>query len=193
MQRILHTPTGYPTIFIGSYAGVTTVGSDLPEQVTELMSVPSVLETNALELDTSNFNVAYDLWFTESASPLPSDQYSPGEGGAYLMVWLFDPAERQPRGSLVYTARTVADVGEWDVWIDSTDPPCITYVSRTPRSSMDFDLIHFIDDSVNGGFGVTSSMYLSIVFAGFEIWGGGNGLSLDRYCVHVERIHSILS
>jgi hypothetical protein len=23
---------------------------------------------------------------------------SPGKGGVYLMVWLFDPADRQPRG-----------------------------------------------------------------------------------------------
>jgi hypothetical protein len=85
---------------------------------------------------------------------------------------------------------TVAGVpGTWDVWVDpvrGTSPPCISYVSSEPVDSLVFDLNAFIQDSVTNAYGVTSSMYLSIVFAGFEIWGGGDGVSARRFCAKVN-------
>lgn len=180
-------PIGYPTIFVGSYSGNETVGSNLPKQVSTLTNVYTVFETNSLSLDTSNFNAAYDVWFTATGSPLPPTQYSPGRGGAFLMVWMFDPRDRQPRGQNRHPAHTVSGLdGTWDVWIDSTNPPCISYVSTVPRESLVFDLNDFIKDSVANGYGVTNDMYLSVVFSGFEIWGGGDGLQLKKYCVDVR-------
>ncbi|MGC4068356.1 MAG: hypothetical protein QM784_27665 [Polyangiaceae bacterium] len=79
-------PIGYPTIFIGTYAGSATGGSNLPKQVSALTQVNTVIETNSLSLDTSNFNAAYDVSFTASGSPLPESQYDPGKGGA-LSSW----------------------------------------------------------------------------------------------------------
>ena len=111
------------------------------------------------------------------------------------MVWLFKPASRQPRGGTAptngnpdYPARTVGGVsGTWDVWVDnSSDPPCISYVSGTPLPSLSFDLNRFIQDSVANNYGITSSMYLSIIFAGLEIWSAGNGLQVKQFCAQVN-------
>jgi hypothetical protein len=179
-------PMGYPSLFIGSYAGVTSKGSNLPKQVSALTKVNTVFSTNAGSLGTSNYNAAYDVWFTAGSAPLPSSQYTPGTGGAYLMVWLFNPSNRQPRGRKAYAGHSVAGLpGSWDVWIDSTDPTCISYVSTTARETLDFDLNNFIQDSVTNRYGITSSMYLSVVFAGFEVWGGGNGLQTKAFCASV--------
>ncbi len=153
-----------------------------------ITSVPPVFSTNSSDLDTSNFNAAYDVWFTQSGSPLPPTSYSPGQGGAYLMVWLFKPANRQPRGSIAAAARTVDGVpGTWNVWFDPTGAaPCVSYVSSTPLDSLSFDLNRFIRDSVTNQYGITDSMYLSIVFAGFEIWNGGDGLQANQFCAKVN-------
>ena len=51
---------------------------------------------------------------------------------------------------------------------------------------MDFGLNKFIQDSVKNNYGITNSMYLSVVFSGFEIWGQGDGLSVDRFCAKVN-------
>jgi hypothetical protein len=180
-------PMGYPSFFIGSYAGHTTDGSNLPKQVSVLTKVPTLLSTNAMSMGTSNYNAAYDVWFTATGTPLPSYQYTPGTGGAYLMVWLFKPTDRQPRGGApAYGGQKVVGLpGTWDVWIDNSDPPCISYVSTTPVERLDFDLNSVIQDAVKNGYGITSSMYLSIIFGGFEVWGGGDGLQLKAFCASV--------
>jgi hypothetical protein len=186
------SPTGFPSMFIGSYSGNTTIGSNLPKQVSALTTVPTVFSTNSLSKDTSRFNAAYDVWLTASGNPLPANQFSPGTGGAYLMVWLFKPADERPRGPNLanYTGRTVSGVsGTWDVWVDPArtgSPPCISYVSTTPLDSLSFDLNAFIQDSIQNTYGITSSMYLSVIFAGFEIWAGGDGLEVNRFCARVN-------
>ncbi len=180
-------PAGYPSMFIGSYAGHTTAGSYLPKRVASLQSVPTKLLTNLDTIDTANLNAAYDVWFTASPLPLPSTQYDPGAGGAFLMVWLYDPANRQPRGYNQVPAHAVSGVsGAWDVWIDHSDPPCISYVSTTPLSGLTFDLKDFIKDSVDNGYGITNDMYLSVIFAGFEIWSGAEGAQVESFCAAVQ-------
>jgi hypothetical protein len=179
-------PMGYPSLFIGSYAGHTPRGSDLPKQVSALTNVYTVFSTNASTMGYSNYNAAYDVWFTADSSPLPTYQYDPGAGGAFLMVWLFKPTDRQPRGRKTYPRQTVAGLsGTWDVWIDDTDPPCISYVSSKPLDGLDYDLNSFIQDAVENSYGVTSDMYLSVIFAGFEIWGGADGLQAKAFCANV--------
>jgi Glycosyl hydrolase family 12 len=118
------------------------------------------------------------VWLTASNALVTGND--PGSGGAYLMVWLFKPSNKVPRGSIVASGRFVNGVsGSWDVWYDSsTNPPCVSYVSNTALSSLEFDLNNFIQDAVVGKYGVNSSQYLSIIFAGFEVWGGGDGLQV---------------
>jgi cellulose 1,4-beta-cellobiosidase len=182
-----NNPMGYPSFFIGQYSGHIPVGSNLPKQVSALTNVYTVLSTNASSKGYSNYNAAYDVWFTASSTPLPSTQYTPGAGGAYLMVWLFKPSDRQPRGADTHPGQKVGTLpGTWDVWIDSSsNPPCISYVSTTPLEKLDYDLNTFIRDAVTKGYGITNSMYLSVIFAGFEIWGGGDGLQLQAFCANV--------
>ncbi|HMA95922.1 MAG TPA: hypothetical protein VKP30_24710 [Polyangiaceae bacterium] len=190
-------PTGYPTLFIGQYAGAVSKGSNLPKQVSALTTIPTIFSTNALSRDNSQFNAAYDVWFTAGSAPIPSGQFNPGSGGAYLMVWYYKPNGRQPRGGVCgggggcqpnQKGHSVAGVspGSWDVWIDNTNPPCISYVSTSPIDSMTFDLNKFIQDAVNNSYGIKKEMYLSLIFAGFEIWGGGNGLEVKQFCAHVN-------
>jgi hypothetical protein len=128
------------------------------------------------------------VWFTQSNQPLGAGQNSPGAGGAYLMVWMFKPTDRQPRGNNAGRGnQTVAGVpGTWQVWYDPSGVPCVSYVSNTTLDGLDFDLNDFIKDAVAKGYGVTSSMNLSIVFGGFEVWGGSNGLQLTKFCADVN-------
>src|SRR5882672_4716942 len=91
-------PMGFPSIFIGQYAGHGTQGSNLPKQVSALTSVPTIYKTNNSSIGTSNHNATYDVWFTQNGIPLSPNQSNPGAGGAYLMVWMFKPTDRQPRG-----------------------------------------------------------------------------------------------
>lgn len=180
-----NNPMGFPSFFIGSYAGNTSQGSNLPKQVSALKNVYTVLSTNASSKGYSNYNAAYDVWFTQSGAPLSAYQYDPGLGGAFLMVWLFRPGDRQPRGQNTYPSHAVSGLGTWDVWIDSTNPPCISYVSTSPKETLDYDLNAFIQDAVTNRYGITTSMYLSVIFAGFEIWGGGDGLQVKAFCANV--------
>ena len=179
-------PMGYPSFFIGSYAGNAPRGSNLPMQVSTLGHVYTVFSTNASTIGHTDYDAAYDVWLTSAGSPLPTYQYDPGAGGAELMVWLFKPTNRQPQGSNVHPSQTVHGLpGTWDVWVDSANPPCISYVSTTPLDKLDYDLKDVIQDAVSNGYGITSSMYLSIIFAGFEIWGGADGLQAKAFCANV--------
>jgi hypothetical protein len=182
-----NNPIGYPTMYIGTYSGVDTVGSNLPKQVSALTTVPTVLSTNAAEGARDQFNAAYDVWFTPTSTKLGSGEYAPPAGGAYLMVWMFKPTMRQPRGSIRKSGQTIAGIaGKWNVWVDGTNPPCISYVSVDPINGLDFDLNAFIQDSVANSYGITSSMYLSVVFAGFEVWAGGDNLKIHNFCAKVD-------
>jgi hypothetical protein len=179
-------PMGFPSMFIGSYRGKGTKGSNLPKLVSTLTSVPTIFHTNATSLDTSDFNATYDVWFTSNNSLVSGSD--PGGGGAYLMVWLFKPSKRQPRGSIALDGYKVPGVpGSWAVWYDdATNPPCVSYVSTSPISDLDFDLNGFIQDAVGNQWGVTSSQYLSIIFAGTEVWGGANGFQIKQFCASVQ-------
>lgn len=192
-------PTGFPSIFIGSYTGNTSEGSNLPKQVSALKSVPTILSTDASAHDTSNYNATYDVWFTAASSPLPEAASDPGGDGALLMVWLYKPSARQPRGGKCSASsctpdqpnHTVAGVSQstWDVWLGPGGggrAPCVSYVSTKPLDSLSFDLNKFIQDAVANNYFVKSSMYLSIVFGGLEIWGGGDGVQIKQYCAQVN-------
>jgi hypothetical protein len=182
-----NNPMGYPSFFVGTYSGHPTKGNNLPKQVSALTQVPTVFSSNAKSMGVSDYNASYDVWFTADSAPLPMYQYDPGPGGAYLMVWLFMPSDRQPRGGApAYRSQKVDGLpGSWDVWIDYSDPACISYVSTTPLEKLEFDLNGVIKDAVTNDYGITSSMYLSVIFGGFEVWGGGNGLQLKAFCANV--------
>jgi len=43
-----------------------------------------------------------------------------------------------------------------------------------------------IKDAITYGWGVTSSQYLNTIFAGFEVWAGGDGLQVKRFCANAK-------
>ncbi|MBN2574392.1 MAG: hypothetical protein JXP73_07490 [Deltaproteobacteria bacterium] len=181
-----NNPIGFPTIYIGNYQGKGTKGSNLPKQLSSLTSVPTILSTNADSKGTSNYNVAYDVWLSASSGGVSGT--NPGAGGAYVMVWLFMPSDRQPRGRALANGRVIQGVsGGWSVWVDTTDPSCVSYVADDNLASLEFDLNAFLKDAVANKYGnVTANQYLSIIFAGFEVWGGGDGLQIKRFCANVK-------
>jgi hypothetical protein len=179
-------PIGFPTMFIGTYSGCQTQASNLPKQVADLTTVPTIFSTN-IAYGNYDSNAAYDVWFTPTAETLSPYKSGPPTGGAYLMVWLYKPGSRAPRGTPAGELRQVAGVnGSWVAWVDKTDPPCISYVATKQMNGFAFDLAYFIRDAVSHGYGITDQMYLSLVFAGFEIWSGGDGLKINNFCVNVN-------
>ncbi len=181
------SPAGFPALYIGSYSGRATSGSNLPKQVSSLTTIPTDYETNGASI-SGQFNAAYDVWFTSSSAALSAGASNPGSGGAYLMVWLVKPTSYSPRGASIGAPVTISGVsGSWNVWWDaSASPqPCVSYVNTSNVGSLAFDLNAFIKDAVNRGY-LNNSQYLSVVFGGFEIWTGGTGVSATRFCAIVN-------
>jgi hypothetical protein len=187
-----NSPLGFPSILIGAYQSKKTTLSNLPKQVSALTSIPTIFSTNADQKGSSSYNATYDVWFTQSNSLVTGG--NPGAGGAYLMVWLFMPTDKFPRGTKRATGSIVTGVpGGWDVWYEPSTSPtssdkidCVSYVASAKLASLEFDLNNFIKDAVSSNYGVTNSQYLSIIFAGFEVWGGGDGLQVKKFCANVN-------
>ncbi|MBN2341077.1 MAG: hypothetical protein JXX29_11190 [Deltaproteobacteria bacterium] len=168
-------PVSYPSSFIGSCYGRDPQGDNLPIANSAISSVMTGW-TWADDGVSGVYNASYDVWFSETAA---GDSGAPSAG--YLMVWLYDPDTKQPRGDVIDYGATIAGIsGTWDVW---TDGDCISYVSTTKRYSMEYDLNDFIQDATSVHTGtIANDDYLTNVFAGFEIWSGGTGLeTIDFY------------
>ncbi len=178
-------PSSYPSVFIGSNFGHSTSGSNLPRQVSALSSVPVGWRWTSA---SGVYNAAFDVWFSSGAG---GDAGSPS--GGYLMVWLYHDGSISPMGS----PQGSVSVGgkSWQVWICSqavdgcnqNGVPVITYLPASGSiNEYSFDLRDFIRNAADQ-FGVVQDIwYLSNIFAGFEIWSGGAGLSSDDFCAVVE-------
>jgi hypothetical protein len=122
------------------------------------------------------------VWFA-SSKPAAGLRYDDAISG-FVMVWLYDPPNHQPIGSIVRTA-TIAGQS-FDVWVgprntvaagtDGLNRPVVSYVAKSTQQSMTFDLNAFIKDAASNG--IPSNWYLTDVFAGFEIWTGSDSANL---------------
>src|SRR5690606_4650383 len=68
------------------------------------------------------------------------------------------------------------------------DAPVVSYlIQGTALNSLSFDLKDFIDHAVSQGY-LNGNLYLTDVFAGFEIWSGGAGgnLAVDEFTCKVN-------
>src|SRR5690606_5131245 len=97
-------PVSYPSVFIGSNYDRMTPNSNLPKQVSSITSIDTSWSHNGGSV-TGTYNAAYDVWFSTSAS---GDAQSPS--GGYLMVWLYDPPNAQPIGSVMASGVTIPGV-----------------------------------------------------------------------------------
>lgn len=183
-------PASYPSIYIGANGfqganGALTTSSDdnLPIMASSITSIQTTFSHNASGQDA---NATYDVWFAASA---PTGEYS-AAGSGYLMVWLYRPGgDRFPLGGQQGTASLAGRT--WDVWVgargDGTNAQVVSYVAQSTIPSMTFDLNEFIQDAIaNSRGGFSASWYLTDIFAGFEIWSGGTGLSVSDFSAVVQ-------
>ncbi len=175
-------PLGYPSVFRGSNNNRTTLGWT-PTLVSQLQSVPTGWDWTSNGRESSEiWNASYDVWFSRGTGSIAS----PDAG--FLMVWFFKPNGAQPissTGSLNGGSVTISN-HTFDIWTgDNGGVPIISYVARGTLNSWEFDLVWFIEDaqgrSCSGQACMSQNWYLHDVFAGFEIWSGGNGLRTNDF------------
>jgi hypothetical protein len=108
---------------------------------------------------------------------------------ARATVWLHNPGNQNPFGGLADAPRAVIGMpGEWDAYGSTGGPgglPIVTYVATEPMDGLAFDMNAFIDDAVGTGI-LDANLYLSLIFAGFEIWSGESGAQVTKFCARVE-------
>jgi glycosyl hydrolase family 12 len=190
-------PLGFPSIYVGrnGFRGandsLTTTSDDhLPIQVSAIQSVQTRFSHNATSGDA---NATYDVWF--AAQP-PTGEYQTASG-AFLMVWTYKPGNRNAIGGFGGGGAQTATVDgkTWNLFVggraEAGDPGAgnaqvISYV--VPGAAIPdytFDLNLFIKDAVQRGL-LSPNMFLTDVFAGFEIWSGGSGLRINDFTVNVQ-------
>jgi len=189
-------PASFPSIYIGASGNTangnfsTHPGDKLPAKISDITSITSTLRYSG---STSVFNATYDIWFANSP---PTTTYNDGIDG-FVMIWLRDPSGKQPIGSKQGSV-TIAGKS-WDVWKgprgagpmgSQSSAPVVSFVN--PTENDDSRAQNFTNVNIKefltaaAAYGIPSSMYLTDVFGGFEIWNGGSGgnLSVDEFkCV----------
>ena len=180
-------PVSFPSLFIGANNQRATQNSNLPKRVGDIRSVATGWSWSGSP--GGEYNVAYDVWFSSSSS---------GDQGAstrsFLMVWFHKTGAPQPESDTTpYGPFGVARIAsqDWDVWYGRNveGRPVISYVARSSVNSLEFDLNHFILHA-KGSQGrpaeFTNDLYLTNIFAGFEVWSGGQGLKTTNFCAVVN-------
>jgi cellulase/cellobiase CelA1 len=166
----------YPSIYKGCHWGDCTTGSGMPVTVNSVSSAPfgwSVSGTNA----SGSWNAAAEAWF----SPI-TDSTDGYNGGAEMMIWL-DYQGMQPAGSQVGTASIAG--ATWEVWYSQLDWNYIAYRRVGATTSINADLMDFVDDAVSRGY-IQPSWYLHDLEAGFELMTDGTGLTTDAFAFSVN-------
>jgi hypothetical protein len=198
-------PASFPSIFIGANGQIGTGGvystwedSGLPKQISAIGSAPTTFKWTG---SGGDYNATYDIWFAKNKPT--AGGYNDGISGL-LMIWVYKPGSRQPIGSV----KRQANIGgvNYDVWVgprgntstgtDDSGRPVVSYVAKSTVNSFSADLKSFFDDAVKNGDAdksaggtsqaFSSSWYLTDVFAGFEIWSGGKGLSCDDFSAEIK-------
>lgn len=181
-------PMGYPSLFIGSAGGdgQATGGSNLPKKVSDLTDIPTGWRWSGTGTE---FNVAYDVWF----SPGAGDQ-GPGSR-SFLMVWFHKTANVFAEGEGEQHSGGTATIGgqSFRTYVSQQfeGRPIISYVANTQIKEWSFDLNDFITDaktrsSTAQGPVITDALYLTNVFAGFEVWSGVSNLKTENFCIQVK-------
>lgn len=188
-------PAAFPSIYIGNNGNtangvLSTKSTDgLPKQISQITSVNSSFRYSG---GNGAFNACYDIWFANS---IPTAEYRDGIDG-FVMIWLRDPSGFQPIGS---NQGSVMVAGQsWNVWVGPrgdgpegyNDAPVVSFVNPAEndnsraQSFVNKNLKEFFTAAASHGIG--GNMYLTDVFAGFEIWNGGVGAKVDEFTAVVQ-------
>lgn len=190
-------PASFPSIFIGNNGNTAngvlgTANTDnLRQQISAISSINSTLTYASAG---GQYNVAYDMWFANS---VPTTEYQDGIDG-FVMVWLHDPSGKQPIGSMM--GSTTIQNESWNIWVGprgdgpaeggNPNAPVVSFVNPSEdddsraSSFVNRNLMDFIRAAEQ--YGISSSMYITDVFGGFEIWNGGQGLKLTEFTAVVQ-------
>jgi hypothetical protein len=199
-----NVPVSFPSIFIGAngYQGgdgslSTRITDRLPRRISQINSIETRFAHNATNGD---YNATYDVWFADQA---PVGEYETATG-AFLMVWTYKPQNRNAIGTVVQQQVNIGGqtwqlvAGRRSEGGDSNaadaDSPVISYIKQgAALTDYAFDLNDFIQDAVQrsqsgqlNGLTFSSELFLTDVFAGFEIWNGGSNLSVNAFTVDVQ-------
>jgi hypothetical protein len=169
-------PAGYPSILRGCNYGYCTTASQFPAQVSKLGTVRSNWSTTGpTAVGTQQYNTAYDIWFD------PTTTNKGRNTGAEMMIWLNRTSWVQPIGKPYYDVNIGGTI--WTIWYGGTDLPVISYVRKTPTTTVsNLPIESFTRDAMLRGV-VKSTWYMTSVQAGFEPWTGGQGLRTNSFSV----------
>jgi hypothetical protein len=182
-------PMGYPSLFIGSAGGdgQATNGSNLAKQVSTLTDIPTAWRWSGTGTE---FNVAYDVWFAPGAGDA-----GPGSR-SFLMVWFHKTGNvfAEGEGEQHSGGQATINGKSFSTYVSQQfeGRPIISYVATTTISEWSFDLNDFITDAktrtstAQATPVITDSLYLTNVFAGFEVWSGISNLKTDKFCIQVK-------
>jgi hypothetical protein len=182
-------PMGYPSLFIGSAGGdgQATGGSNLAKQVSALTDIPTAWRWSG---SGTEFNVAYDVWFSPTA----------GDGGpgsrSFLMVWFHKTANvfAEGEGEQHSGGQATINGKSFSTYVSQQfeGRPIISYVATSTINEWSFDLNDFITDAktrtstAQATAVINNNLYLTNVFAGFEVWSGVSNLKTDKFCIQVK-------
>ncbi len=191
-------PAAFPSIYIGNNGntanGVFSTKStdNMPIQISQIQSIDSSFRYSGQS--GGQYNACYDIWFANSP---PTQEYQDGIDG-FVMIWLRDPSGKQAIGSKVASAE-IAGM-PWDIWVGPRGPspggvynnaPVVSFVN--PQEDNDSRAQNFVNKNIlefltkASEHGISSNMYLTDVFGGFEIWSGGAGLKVDEFKAIVNK------
>jgi hypothetical protein len=198
-----NVPISFPSIFVGGngYTGsngsLSTRSDDrMPIRVGSIQSVQTRFRHNG---GNGDYNVTYDVWFANQA---PTGEYDTAQA-AFLMVWLYKPGGRNAIGFNNAPQTVTVDNRTWRLYVGNRDEasdggsgnaPVISYVNEGAAiPDYQFDLNVFIKDAVARsaagtlrGATFNNNLFLTDIFGGFEIWGGGQGLRIDEFTAVVR-------
>jgi hypothetical protein len=192
-------PAAFPSIYQGNNGntanGVYSTSStdNMPVQIGNIASINSTFRYSGNA--GGSYNVAYDIWFANSP---PTTEYQDGING-FVMIWLRDPSDRQPIGSQVGTQ--MINGQSWAVWVGPrgdgpngyNNAPVVSFLNPAAndnsraQSFVNQNILNFITAATQVSGGISGSLYLTDIFAGFEIWNGGVGLKVDEFTAVVTR------
>jgi Glycosyl hydrolase family 12 len=184
-------PASYPDIFVGAHSNLSTANSGLPLAVSSISATgiqTSWSYDDSAVASGSSYNASYDVWFSTGAGGEPT---TGAPSGGYLMVWYYKPSDNQPVGQTIANGTATINGKQFNIWYGTNNgKPVVSYVAQQKLTSWTYPLGAFIQDAAGRTCSgstkcISSSWYLTNVFAGFEIWKGGVGLQTTDFGVSV--------
>ena len=173
-------PGAYPSLYAGCHWGNCTTGSGLPLQVSQVAKPGTVLTSDNTTTPSSGgiWDDAYDIWFNGDATAA-ADNQSPW---LEMMVWL-NTSATDPDSLPLVAPNVSLDGLVWNVHEGGSE--VIYELAKHQDSVTGLDLAPLAQDSVNRGY-MSANDYLLDVEAGFEIWNGAAGNSINSFSVNVN-------